>query len=59
MQIASNVLAFHIGKVPGKVPAVKCTADAIFNFLFVSKYLRQLVSVASGLSSSTMFSLQI
>lgn len=60
VQIASNVLAFRIGRIPGKVPAVECPADAIFHFLFVSKYLRPVgVCVAFGLPSSTMFSLQI
>jgi len=40
VQADGKLFVFHVCKTLGKIPAVERTADAIFNFLFVSKYLR-------------------
>lgn len=40
VQADGKLFVFRVCKAPGKILAAKCAADAIFNFLFVSKYFR-------------------
>lgn len=49
VQADGKLFVFRVCKALGKIPAAKRAADAIFNFLFASKYFRPVgVCVAFG-----------